>query len=92
MINVNEYYDGNIKSLGNTLNGEKFTVGIMEAGSYTFGTDTVEIMEIVFGEMEVEIPGTEKKLYVKGDKFEVAKGVDFKVTIKDPVAYLCLYK
>lgn len=92
MINVNEYYGGKIKSLGNSVNGERFTVGVMEEGEYKFGTDTVEIMEIVFGEMEAALPGGEKKTYRKGDSFQVEKGVEFTVVIKEPVSYLCLYK
>jgi len=91
MINVNEYYEGKIKSLGNTVNGERFTVGVMEEGEYKFGTETVEIMEIIFGEMDATLPGGEKKTYKKGDSFRVEKGVEFIVEIKEPVSYLCLY-
>ena len=92
MINVNEYYEGKIKSLGNSVNGEKFTVGVMEEGEYKFGTDTVEIMEIIFGEMDAILPGGNRESYKKGDSFRVDKGVEFTVVIKEPVSYLCLYK
>lgn len=92
MIKVNEYYEGKIKSLGNSLNEERFTVGIMEEGEYKFGTDTVEIMEIILGEMDAELPGGGVKTYKKGDTFRVEKGIEFRVIIKEPVSYLCLYK
>ncbi|MCK4888898.1 MAG: pyrimidine/purine nucleoside phosphorylase [Candidatus Aminicenantes bacterium] len=92
MIKVNEYYEGKIKSLGNSLKDERFTVGIMEEGEYKFGTDTVEIMEIVFGEMDAILPGGVKKTYKKGDSFQVDKDVEFIVIIREPVTYLCLYK
>ncbi len=92
MIEVNEYYEGKIKSLGNSVKGEKFTVGVMESGEYTFGTNTVEIMEIIFGEMDAILPDGVKKTYKKGDSFQVEKNVDFTVIIKEPVSYLCLYK
>jgi len=92
MINVNEYYDGKIKSIGHSVRGERFTVGVMEEGEYTFGTDTVEIMEIIFGEMDAILPGGEKKTYKKGESFRVEKGVEFTVMIREPVSYLCLYK
>lgn len=92
MINVNEYYEGKIKSLGNSLKNERFTVGVMEEGEYRFGTDTVEIMEVIFGEMDAILPEGVKKTYRKGDSFQVEKGVEFTVIIKDPVSYLCLYK
>ncbi len=92
MIKTNEYYDGKIVSLGNSLNGEKFTVGIMENGEYKFGTDTIEIMEIVYGEMDAILPDGVKRTYKKGDSFQIEKGVEFKVIIREPVSYLCLYK
>ena len=92
MIKLSEYYGGKIKSLGNALDNERFTVGIMEEGEYTFRTDTVEIMEVVIGEMEAILPDGTKKLYKKGENFTVEKGAEFTVFIKAPVSYLCLYK
>lgn len=92
MINVNEYYEGKIKSLGNSLKNERFTVGVMEEGEYKFGTDTIEIMEVIFGEMDAVLPDGIKKTYKKGDSFRIEKGVEFSVFIKEPVSYLCLYK
>lgn len=92
MIKANEYFDGNVKSLGQELDGETFTVGIIEPGDYTFGTATVEIMEIVHGEMEASLPDGTKKMYSKGESFTVPANVDFSVTVTNPVSYLCLYK
>lgn len=92
MIKVNEYYEGKIKSLGNQLDNEPFTVGIMESGEFVFGTSTKEIMEIIHGEMEVILPNGEKNIYKKGDSFIVEKDKEFTVIIKEPVTYLCLYK
>lgn len=38
MLKVNEYFDGNVKSIGFEQKGDKATVGVMEAGHYQFNT------------------------------------------------------
>lgn len=91
MIDVNTYYDGKVKSLGNKLNGAPFTIGIMESGEYSFKTSTIEIMEVIIGEMDVELPGKDLTTFKKGDTFRVGKGEEFKLSVKTPVSYLCLY-
>jgi len=91
MTEANSYYDGKVKSLGNKLNDKPFTVGVMEPGNYTFKTSTIEIMEVIHGEMEVTLPGKENKLFKKGDTFRIEKGEEFKLTVSAPVSYLCLY-
>jgi uncharacterized protein YaiE (UPF0345 family) len=91
MTESNSYYDGKVKSLGNKLNNEPFTVGIMESGNYTFKTSTIEIMEVIHGEMNVILPGKENRLFKKGESFRVEKGEEFKLSITSPVSYLCLY-
>lgn len=91
MIKVNEYFEGNVKSLGNDLNGESFSVGIIEAGEFTFGTSTDELMEIIIGEMEALLPDGTKKLYKKGESFSVPANKKFTVTVSKPVSYLCIY-
>ena len=91
MIKVNEYFEGNVKSLGNILNDQSFSVGIIEPGEYTFGTSAKEHMEVVFGEMEVTAPKNLKKIYKKGEFFKVDANSEFTVNIKEPVSYICLY-
>lgn len=92
MIKASEYFDGKVKSLGQELGGETFTVGIIEPGEYTFGTATVEIMEIVHGKLEASLPDGTKKVYGKGESFTVPANVDFSVTVEEPVSYLCRYQ
>ena len=36
MVSVNEYFDGNVKSLGFELDGIPYTAGVILAGAYTF--------------------------------------------------------
>ena len=53
MFKVNEYFDGKVKSLGFNNGDGRFTVGVMAAGSYTFGTNCKEEMTLVSGKMAV---------------------------------------
>ena len=57
MFNVNEYFDGKVKSIAFTKDGDKATIGVMAAGEYEFGTDTIEHMTLVSGKMAVILPG-----------------------------------
>lgn len=92
VIKTNEYFSGNVKSLGSELHGQTFTVGIINPGEYTFGTQTEEYMEIVYGEMNVSLPNGSKKKFQKGDHFIVPANQSFTVTATAPVSYICLYK
>jgi len=47
MITENQYFDGNVKSLGYETTKGKSTVGIINPGEYTFGTAQKEIMHVV---------------------------------------------
>lgn len=93
MINVNEYFDGNVKSLGYETSLGKSTLGVMEAGDYEFGTSQHETMTVVQGIMTVQLPGSQEwKSYNAGEAFEVDANVSFKVKTTTFVAYLCEYK
>ena len=57
MITVNEYFDGNVKSLVANNNQGDATLGVIASGEYELGTGTIEIMIVVWGEMEAKLPG-----------------------------------
>ena len=44
MLKVNEYFEGNVKSISLTTGEGPATVGVMAKGSYEFGTSQKEIM------------------------------------------------
>ena len=93
MFNVNEYFEGKVKSIGFNAPDGKATVGVMAAGDYEFGTDTVELMTLVAGEWDILLPGeTEWQSFDVGETFTVAKGEKFKLNVKTDSAYLCEYK
>jgi len=93
MFAVNEYFEGNVKSLSFNPGEEKATVGVMAVGEYEFGTNCVEHMTLVTGAMAVILPGEKnwKEIEV-GETFVVEANVKFKVKIEVECAYLCLYK
>ena len=92
MLKVNEYFGGTVKSIALENTDGVATVGVMEAGEYEFGTGTIEQMTITSGVLNVMLPGKTTWIpYHKGETFEVAKDVRFKVKASQQVAYYCLY-
>lgn len=92
MLTVNEYFQGNVKSIGLTVDGGKATVGVMAPGDYEFGTNSVEIMKIVAGSLAVKLPGqTAWKDYGAGTEFRVEANQKFQLKVASDTAYLCLY-
>jgi uncharacterized protein YaiE (UPF0345 family) len=93
MINVNEYFNGTVKSLGYTSTEGKSTVGVIEPGEYEFGTSTHETMIVIQGELVALLPGqSEWKSFKNFESFEVEANSSFKVKATHQTAYLCKYK
>ncbi|WP_372881671.1 pyrimidine/purine nucleoside phosphorylase [Psychromonas sp.] len=89
----NEYFDGNVKSIAFQSATLPATVGVMEVGEYTFGTDAYEYMTVVSGALTVKLPGaTDWKTFNAGETFEVEANTSFDVKVAVQTAYLCLYK
>lgn len=90
---ANIYFDGKVTSRTVLFeSGEKKTLGIMMPGDYEFGTAKKEIMEILAGEMDVLLPGSEQWITVKGgESFEVVADSKFKLVVKTVSDYCCSY-
>ena len=56
MLETNEYFDGNVKSIGFKTATLPATVGVMEMGEYEFGTSQKETMTVVSGALTVMLP------------------------------------
>lgn len=92
MITVNEYFDGNVKSMSLDSGPLPATLGIMRAGNYTFGTNKKEIMSVVQGELTVKLPGEQtEQTFRSGQAFEVPANASFDVKAAIDTAYLCQY-
>jgi len=93
MRKFNEYFNGNVKSIGFESTEGTATVGVMEIGEYEFSTSKIEIMSLITGELTVKLPDTEDwKVYKKGENFTVAANKKFQLKVIKPSSYLCLYK
>ncbi len=90
---ANVYFDGNVSS--RTLrfaDGSLKTLGFMLPGEYTFNTADKELMEILDGDLEVLLPGSEAWQSVKGgESFDVPANAKFTVRIKTPTDYCCSF-
>lgn len=90
---ANEYFDGNVKSIAFQSDTLPATVGVMEVGEYTFGTEAYEYMTVVSGNLTVKLVDTTEWItYNAGETFEVEANSSFDVKVVVQTAYLCLYK
>jgi len=93
MFKTNRYFDGKVVSIALESNEGRATVGVMAEGEYEFGTDTIEVMTVISGELTILLPlQTEWKTYKKFESFIVPKGIKFRVKASEDTPYLCLYK
>ena len=93
MFDTNEYFDGKVKSLAFTAGDDKATIGVMAAGDYEFGTNCIEHMTLISGEMSVKLPDeNDWRDIAINETFIVAADTSFLVKITCDTAYLCLYK
>ncbi len=93
MFKVNEYFDGKVKSIAFTDNGDAATIGVMADGDYEFGTSTIEHMTLVSGKMSVILPGeNDWREIALNETFTVDANVTFQVRVSGDTSYLCRYK
>lgn len=93
MVEVNEYFNGSVKSLTVNSSEGKKTLGVMEAGEFEFDTTKKETMTIISGAVSVFLPEyNEWEDFEAGASFDIPAGVKFKVRVKEDTAYLCKYE
>ncbi len=89
---ANIYFDGKVTSRTVVFaDGTRKTLGIMMPGDYEFGTDAKELMEIMAGEMDVQLPGQEWITVKAGEQFEVPANSKFQLKVKEVSDYCCSY-
>ena len=92
MLDVNEYFNGKVKSIA--LQGQSFpaTIGVMSKGEYSFGTNKREQFTVVCGELRVLFAEeSEWQTFTDGQVFEVQANSSFKLNVRFDTAYLCKY-
>ena len=93
MLETNEYFDGNVKSIGFKTSTLPATVGVMEAGEYEFGTSQKETMTVVSGALTAMLPNaSDWKTFNQGDSFIVEANEKFQLKVEIATAYLCTYE
>jgi len=90
---ANVYFDGKVSSRSIELqDGSRKTLGIMLPGEYEFNTEDRELMEIISGDLEVLLPGSDEwKEVTEGESFEVPPNSRFGLRIKTVTDYCCSF-
>jgi uncharacterized protein YaiE (UPF0345 family) len=90
---ANVYFDGNVSSRTiRFADGSVKTLGFMLPGEYTFNTADKELMEIIDGDLDVLLPGSDEWQSIKGgESFDVPANAKFTVKIKTPTDYCCSF-
>lgn len=90
---ANIYFNGNVTSRVIVFpDGTKKTLGIMLPGDYEFGTDSIEIMEILAGDLKVLLPGETEWRHIQGEgEFTVPANTKFKLQVTEVTDYCCSY-
>ena len=89
---ANIYFDGKVTSRTVRFpDGTRKTLGIMLPGDYAFNTDSKELMEILSGELEIQLAGEDWRTVAAGESFEVPGNSSFKLKIHEVTDYCCSY-
>jgi len=92
-LEVNEYFEGQVKSIGFQTATLPATVGVMAPGEYEFGTSQKETMTVVSGRLVVKLPGeADWQTFDAGAHFEVEADRKFHLKVDVATAYLCTYE
>ncbi len=93
MIDVNEYFEGKVKSIAFSGGELPATVGVMDIGEFVFSTSQHEVMTVVDGLLRVRLPGEpDYRDYASGTSFEVPANASFDVIVAQQTAYHCTYQ
>ncbi len=91
---ANVYFDGSVVSHTIRLaDGSRKTLGLIFPGSYHFGTDAAERMEIIDGSCTVVLDGSEAPAaYAAGSAFEVPAKSGFTIAVGEGICqYVCSF-
>ncbi|WP_432452028.1 MULTISPECIES: pyrimidine/purine nucleoside phosphorylase [unclassified Agarivorans] len=92
MLKSNEYFNGQVKSIGFAGKEKPSSVGVMAVGEYEFGTAEAELMVVVSGELIVKLPGEQEwRSFKDGQQFNVPGNAKFQLKVPCETAYLCVY-
>jgi uncharacterized protein YaiE (UPF0345 family) len=91
-MDVNEYFDGKVKSISFQTETLPATVGVMAPGEYEFPTSQKETINVVSGALTVKLPGSDEwVMFEAGSGFVVDANQKFQLRVAVDTAYLCTY-
>ena len=89
---ANVYFDGKVNSRTILFaDGSKKTLGFMQPGEYTFNTADPELMEILAGELDVQLPDSDWQTIKGGESFNVPANASFTMKVKVASDYCCSF-
>lgn len=90
---ANVYFNGNVASRTiRFADGSTKTLGFMQPGEYKFNTGAPELMEILSGKLEVQLPGSAEWKPVQGNEsFNVPADSSFVMRVRTPTDYCCSF-
>ncbi len=90
---ANVYFNGGVTSRTVVFaDGSRKTLGIAQPGEYTFNTAAAELMEILAGELDVKLPGSDGwRRFVGGEAFEVPANSSFTMRVNTLTDYCCSF-
>ena len=91
---ANVYFDGKVVSHSILFpDGSKKTLGLIYPGTYHFGTDAAERMDVTDGACTIEQDATkETSAYAAGSYFEVPAKSGFTITVDSGICqYVCSF-
>lgn len=93
MVEVNEYFEGRVKSfVVNSSEGKK-TIGVMQPGEYEFDISAKEVMTVIAGELTVYLSEDDDwEVFGAGASFDVPAQSKLRVMASEDTAYLCEYE
>ena len=92
-MKVNEYFDGNVRSISFQTETLPASVGVMAPGEYEFPTSQKETMTVVSGALTVKLPGSDEWVrFEAGSGFVVDANETFQLKVAVDSAYLCTYE
>lgn len=92
MFKVNQYFEGQVASIGFQTESLPATVGVMAAGEFQFDTSERETMTVVSGALTVKLPDSDDwQTFQAGDQFVVDANQTFELKVAVETAYLCVY-
>jgi uncharacterized protein YaiE (UPF0345 family) len=91
---ANIYFDGKVTSRTVLFaDGTRKTLGIMLPGDYEFDTAAPEVIEILAGELDVQLPGKDDwETFTAGTRFAVGANSLFRLRVRTVVDYYCSYE